>query len=214
MKALLAKDYGLMKQRGKILLFLVLWAIAMNLIMVDSMFVVGWVVMIAEISSISTISYDEYDNCMPFLMSLPVTRRDYALEKFVFPLMCGILFWIISVIIVAVSGMFTGNSISLSTDLPGMVLFLILMMLIPAMSVPPQLKWGAEKGRIVMFIFFAILMVVSYLLNYFKVDLEETAEQLSRYPMYVVFLAVFLICLVILSVSVYLSIRIMEKKEF
>ncbi len=214
MKSLLAKDYGLMKQRGKILLLLLLWGIVMKLIMEDSMFVVGWVVMIAMISSLSTISYDEYDNCMPFLMSLPVTRRDYALEKYVFPMFCGILFWIISVIIVVVTGMLTGKPVSLATDLPGMLLFLILMMLIPAVSVPPQLKWGAEKGRIVLFLFFGIIMIVSYLINYFGVDLEQAAEQLSQYPMYVFLLAVFLICLLIVSVSAYLSIRIMEKKEF
>ena len=214
MKSLLVKDYGLMRQRGKVLLFLVLWGIVMNLVMEDGMFVVGWIVMIAVISSISTISYDEYDNCMPFLMSLPVTRRDYALEKYVFPLITGILFWIISVIIVFVTGMFTGKPISLDTDLPGMVLFLILMMLIPAVSVPSQLKWGAEKGRIVLIFIFGIPTVVFFLLAHFGVDFEAAAQQLSHYPMYMFFLAVFLICLVIIFVSVYLSIRIMEKKEF
>lgn len=214
MKGLLAKDYALMKQRGKILIFLVLWGIIMYAVMDDGFFVVGWVVMIAVITSLSTMSYDEYDNSMPFLMSLPVTRKDYAVEKYLFSALCGIAFWIISLIIVIVGNTVTGKAVLQTEDLSGMLLFLAVMFLILAVCIPPQLKWGAEKGRIVMLIIFGVVFVAAFLLGRFGGGLKRTAEWLDRLSMPGVVLGALAASLVLTAISVMFSILIMQKKEF
>ena len=87
-------------------------AFFMRFAMDDSSFVVGWVTMIAVITALGTISYDEYDNCMPFLMTLPVTRKGYALEKYLFTMICSVIFWIISVVIVIITSLFSEKSFS------------------------------------------------------------------------------------------------------
>ncbi len=214
MSGLLAKDLALMKQRGKIMLFLVAWGILMTFIMEDAAFVVGWIVMIAAITSISTISYDEYDNCMPFLMTLPVTRRDYAVEKYLFSAAVGAVFWLIALVIVIVSSLVRGSVFSPAEELPGMVLFLGVLLAILALCIPPQLKWGAEKGRIMMLLIFGVVFVVSLLIGRFGGGLQKAAAFLESLPMAGVILGSMAFSLALTAVSVMISIRIMEKKEF
>ncbi len=47
-------------------------------------FVVGYMVLLAAIFCMSTLSYDVFDNGMAFLMTLLVKRRVYVFEKYVF----------------------------------------------------------------------------------------------------------------------------------
>ena len=214
MKALFAKDLALMKQRWKIMAFLVAWGIVMSFVMDSNSYVIGWIVMIATISSISTISYDEYDNCMPFLMSLPVTRRNYAIEKYLFSLLCGVAFWLISLLIILVKGLFTHENSSLAADLPGFLLIFAMVLIILAVSIPPQLKWGAEKGRTIMFILFGVIVVGAFLLTRFGNGIEiaeETLDTLITPGIVLLFLAG---CLVLTGISAWISVQIMKKKEF
>ena len=212
MKGLLAKDIALMKQRGKILLFLLIWGIIMTVVMENSSFVVGWIVMIAVITSLSTISYDEYDNCMPFLMSLPVNRRIYAEEKYVFSTICGVAFWAVSLIIVAATNGISGKAAMHAEDFLGMVLFLAVV--IQAFCIPPQLKWGPEKGRMAMLIIFGVVFVASILLSKFGDSLHKAADKLETLPMPGVVIGAVVASLIILGISVMISIRIMNQREF
>ncbi len=213
MKGLLANDFALMRQRMKIMLFLIVWGIIMVFVMENGAFVVGWMVMIATITSISTISYDEYDNCMPFLMSLPVTRRTYAVEKYLFSMLFGTGSWLLSVLIVAVFGRFGGKSFSPAEDLPMLITFLALMLVIVAVSIPPQLKWGAEKGRTVLLILYAMVFAVFFLVGKLGGIKASVGKMDALSPSSVV-IPFFAAGLILLAVSVMLSIRIMEKKEF
>ena len=214
MKGLLMKDWALMKQRGKILLFLVAWGFLMTFIMDSSSFVVGWIVLIAVITSVSTISYDEYDNCLPFLMSLPVTRRGYAAEKYLFSLLCGAVFWVAGVLIVLLGGLLNGKGVSLSEELPGMVLLFGLTLFVLAVTIPPQLKWGAEKGRIVLIILFAVIGGGAFLLSRFGARLSGLAAKLEALPMWGAVLGALGLGVLLTAVSALISVRIMEKKEF
>lgn len=214
MKGLLAKDYALMKHRGRILLFLLAWAIVMAYVMDDSAFTIGWVSMIATITSLTSISYDEYDNGMPFLMSLPVTRKDYAVEKYVFSLICSAVFWLIAVVISIVFGMIKKKAFTMAEDLPGSVLFLAAMMVILAVCIPPMLKWGAEKGRIVMLVMFGVVFVVAFLISRLGGSIKKMAGWLESVSMPAVVLIAIVIGAVLLAASILISIRIMEKKEF
>ena len=214
MKGLLAKDLALMIQRAKIMLFLIIWGIIMVFIMEDSAFVVGWMVMIAAVTSLSPISYDEYDNCMPFLMSLPVTRRTYAVERYVFSLLFGAAFWVLSVAIVAIFGMISGNPVSFAEDLPMMAVFLAVLVLVVAVSVPPQLKWGSEKGRMVLLLVYVAIFGGFFIFAKMADGAADIGSKLEAFSLPGVVIALLAADLAILALSAALSIRIMEKKEF
>lgn len=214
MKALLIKDLAIMKNRGKMLLFMIAWGIAMMFFMEDSSFVVGWLVMIATISAVSTISYDEHDNCMPFLMSMPVSRRDYALEKYLFSAICGAVFLAISLLIVIAVNAVNGKAFSAADDLNGILAFLPVVLVILSVSIPPQLKWGAEKGRTAMMVIFGVIFLGGIVFSEFGSGLGHLAGQLGALSMKAVISAVLAVSLILTALSILISIRIMENKEF
>ena len=82
-----------------------------------------------------------------FYFSLPITRKLYALEKYVFGFLTGACSCLISLILCMIFGLIFGNySISDSLMTAGMsfpmFLFLLLLML------PVHLKFGSEKGKL------------------------------------------------------------------
>lgn len=214
MKGLLAKDLALMMQRGRIFIFLLVWGIVMAMIMDNNTYTIGWVVMIATISSISTISYDEYDNCMPFLMSLPVTRREYAIEKYIFSAAAGVISWVLAVLIGTIAGIVKGNLLPTGQDFLGLLVFLPIVLLIISVMIPPQLKWGPEKGRTVMMVVFGVVAVVIFLVERYAGGADDAVEALDSLSLTGVFFGVAAVCLALTALSIWLSIRIMEKSEF
>lgn len=58
--------------------------------------IVGYCTMFGMLFTVNTISYDEFDHGYLFLFTLPVTRKDYVLEKYVFMMLCGGGFWAVS----------------------------------------------------------------------------------------------------------------------
>lgn len=215
MKGLIVKDFALLRQAGsKILFFALVWGVVMTFVMDDISFTTGWVVLIAVIVSLSTLSYDEYDNCMPFLMSMPTSRRIYAAEKYVFSLLCGFIAWLCTLVIMIICSLAMGKGFPGAEDFLGSVMFLPVMMLVPAVTLPAQFKWGAQKGRNALFILFGVVFVAGFLIEKFGSGLAGAAAKLETLPMGGFVLGCMAAGVVITLASVFLSIRIMEKKEF
>ncbi len=214
MKGLLAKDLALMMQRGRVFIFLLVWGIVIALVMDSNTYSIGWIVMVATISSISTISYDEYDNCMPFLMSLPVTRREYAIEKYVFSAAAGVISWVLAVMIGTIACVLKGSLLPTGQDFLGMLAYMPVILLIISVMIPPQLKWGPEKGRTVMMVAFGVAAVVIFLVERYAGGVEGAMKAMDSLSLPGVFLGIAAVCIALTALSIWLSIRIMEKKEF
>lgn len=83
MKGLLIKDLYYVFQRKQTLLIFLIVSLILGFTNEGS-FLVGYMTLLGTIISLSTISYDNADNGMPFLMTLPISRKEYALSKYVF----------------------------------------------------------------------------------------------------------------------------------
>ena len=97
--------------------------------------------------TVNTISYDEFDHGYLFLFTLPVTRKDYVLEKYVFMLLCGGGFWAVSAAAGFVADYIRGDVVSLLEWLMPMFLILLEMTIFLAVMLPVSLKYGMEKSR-------------------------------------------------------------------
>ena len=86
MKGLLIKDGRLMITQGKTLLGIAVFMIVCSFLQGDSFpqFAASYSIMMTTIFTISTVSYDEYDNGIKYLLVLPVERRTYVKEKYCF----------------------------------------------------------------------------------------------------------------------------------
>lgn len=79
-KGLFVKDFKLMKVQKNFFLVIVAVSVGMAAFYDDSTFMIGFLAL--SLFTLSTISYDEFDNGNAFLFTLPVSRTNYAVEKY------------------------------------------------------------------------------------------------------------------------------------
>ena len=212
MRGMMQKDLCLLLQRSRVLVVLVGIAVLMAF-STDGSFVIGYLTMLCAILTIGTISYDEYDNGYPFLLTLPITRKTYVNGKYLFCVLGGLAGWCISVVIFIGCSLVKGNAFSLS-DLPETLAFIPVLGLIIAIMLPLQLKYGAEKSRVV-------IMLIGgggWALGYFGMKLLPDTQQLSAMAANIsdrtIIVVLIAICLAAFAASYLISLHIMEKKEF
>ena len=219
MRGLLLKDFQL-TLANKRLIIIVIVISAGFLIMGDDMgtFIIGYVTMIFAMQVLTTITYDDFDKSNKFLLTLPITRKSYVIEKYVFGICCDLIGWGISSAVVTIyrlASRFEPNWLDWTT---GSIAILITALIIICLAIPIQLKFGGENGRIVVAAVIIVIAVGFFLAiklsETLGVDFETVAQQLlllNRGAL-VVIAAAFLA--VLFGVSIAVSTRMMRKKEF
>ena len=216
MKGLIIKDFKLLMMQKSFFITLAIVAIFFG-ITTDTIFVIGFLTMICSMFSLSTISYDEFDNGNAFLFSLPITRKDYVLEKYIFGLISGIMFLLLGTVIslVAIGITKTGsfNEIFLTAGSLFPTILLILSIMLPLI-----LKFGGEKGRIAIIGVMGLIFVIGLLLikttEYLGIDLYDLINKLPKFEPLVYIILFLLFSVVILGISYLISLTILKKKEF
>lgn len=215
MKGLLIKDLLLLKNQQRFFLLFFLMSAGMLLADFNSVFVINYVTMIFSLFTLSSISYDEFDNGYAFLFTLPITRNQYAAEKYVFGLVTGGFAWIMVTIFAVIMNFVRGRAGTV--ELVGTAfLYLFISLLFLAVVVPVQLKFGAEKGRIVLICIIGAIFAAGFVMiraaKTLQLDfLSIAAASISSG---LVVAAVPLICLAAVFVSYLISVKIMKKKQF
>ena len=218
MKGFFIKDLHLMLNQKKMLVMFFVIGLLLTISNSDMSFAVSYTMFVMAIMASGTISYDTFENGMAYLMVLPAKRRDYVIEKYILvfatALITGVL--ISGVAFVVASGQ--GNSI----DVKGLLLqcgglFLTLMIMMSFM-LPVNIKYGAEKGRLVLFAVFAIVFIAAYIIRNTNVFSQEQIENVMVKLMTLsktgLITSLCVGSLLIMLISMFISIKIMEKKEF
>lgn len=217
MKGLLIKDIKLMVKQQKFFSSVAFIAVLLAVVTDNPAFIISYMTFIGSIFTLSSISYDEFDNGNAFLFSLPITRRMYAAEKYGFGLMIGGGFWIFSTALAAVVGEVKKTASVVDTlVLAGAILPMMLFAL--AVMIPFQLKYGGERGRIAAIVMlgslFAVAIVAARAAKWMDIDLEALLNGLQMMGFGVISAIAVAVAAVALLLSVRASISIMEKKEF
>lgn len=217
MLGLLEKDLRLTLSRKQTLVIFIVAALVMGMTM-DGTFLVGYLTMLSTITAVSTISYDEFDNGMAFLMTLPFTRKTYVREKYLFSLLSAAAAWCVGLALYGVGAAMRHSPIALGDELPMLLAILPVLYLSAAVMIPLQLKYGSEKSRIVLFILFGLAAVLFVgIKNGFGSSLpspDGLVKVLGDFSPSVVLLPLAAVCALAAYISYLCSVRIMEKKEF
>lgn len=211
MKGLLIKDFKLMKMQKRFFLLILLVGVIITFSSYEVAFTTGFMAFVSSLFSISSISYDEFDNGNAFLFSLPISRRTYAVEKYIFGAILGCCAWVLAMIIAISVGFLKGIHPDTETWFSAF-LILSMMFVILALMLPFQLKFGGERGRIV------LLLVIGGLapngLELIGIDLLAMLDAMSAVNAGIMSFITLLIALLFLGVSCLISIGIVQKKEF
>ncbi len=217
MRGLFEKDLRLVLQRKKIILMFIICMAAICYGM-DPSFIIGYGCIIFGILGIGTLSYDEFDNCIPFLLTLPNTRKDFVKEKFIFCLFCVALGWIVSILCGLLVSAISGNLADFNTGWLERLALLPVFSAAIMIAFPLQLKYGSEKSRLILFLICGIIAV-------FVVFTMKSATKgggggtgifnaIEALPDVAVFVGIMLISLAFLAGLYIASCKVFENKTF
>jgi len=203
MKGLILKDFLAAKKQGRVLLLLIVfYAVYAALSKSTDVFwgISGFLCIILLSSSMS---YDEYYKWDKRALSMPIKRSEVVISKFIFGIIVSLVSVLLTIGIVAVFGQEDLQDIILSA-----VGILSVAVVFISVIIPATYKFGMEKGRVIMMALFVIPMIGLLIFSRSNIaapELEEIGRYISFFPIAAV---------VILVVSVLLSIRIYNNKEF
>ena len=166
---------------------------------------------------VNTMSMDEENGGMCFLMTLPAGRKAYVREKFCFGMLMTVAGWALSVLIAVFFMAIKHDPADLTDLLPMAAGGLAVFPMINFVSVPLILKFGQEKGRIALAAVFMGLFGGLLLLLRGKATLSSGMDQLmllfTRYRI-AAWAAGLLLYAALVLACYCLAVRIMAKKEF
>ena len=223
MKGLIIKDLKLILQNKFIIILMVLFSILGLIFDMDSDFMVAYFTICCTGLAISTCGYDEKNNTVSYLMTMPVSRREYVVEKYFFTSVCGFIGYFISVLIICINSFVFKKSPFEFTSLS----FGIFLFLLPSLMIPLNIKFGTTKGRVVSLavagiISFIIAALVPPLIMMTKIENVEIVDdvtiaitQVKIGPESILISAgIVVILLAIYFISMLLSMRIIKHKSF
>lgn len=216
MMGLFVKDVRMALQQKKFFLLLIAISILLN-IHSDGFFIIGYLTFVCTFFVFSTIAYDENENGYVYLMTLPIKRKTFVLEKYLFGVFMCTLSWTIGCLI-AIAFYVTGySSNSLPEGVAGALLIYFLTLIFLSISLPVQYQFGVEKGKIVILFIFGIICLAAYFGNQIAGQAGYHIEQIVNrlFSRHMVWMEACLcsVTLISLLLSALVSIFIMNKKE-
>lgn len=217
MKGMLVKDFKLMKGHRNFFATIAVMAIGMAIFMDKPSFVIGYMTFVGSLFTLSTISYDEFDNGNAFLFSLPISRKGYTVEKYGFGLITGGVSWLFATVFSGIAGVLK-NTVMVKDTVMIALLVLPALMILLAVMLPFQFRFGGEKGRIAMLgavcLMYAAAFAAVRAAGRFHVDLISVWNRLLAVSTGKFLAGIFGTAIAGLLISLKISIAIMNKKEF
>lgn len=209
MKGLLIKDFRLLKGQVYFLL-IVTGCVIVFMINGSEAFGVAYVCSMVALLSLTTVSYDEYENGSAFLFTLPITKKDYVKEKYLFAGILLLIGLIVSMIMWYITAVIKTGNIAwddwMSCCIGGVTAGLMMV----AVALPAQLKFGPERGRIAL----GILMQEFTKGTKFAQSAKRILNQIDKLGTKGILGVIVIIWVIVGVISMIISMRVMEKREF
>lgn len=220
MKGLVKKDLAILKIQKQffLIIFIIGIMFLFNNTTGNSIGAISYIVMVTALFLAGTLSFDEFENGMPLLLTMPFTRREYIKEKFIFNFIATALVTVIFSILSILITIFRGGSENIPELLMSIIDIYIIACLFSAVIIPIQLKYGAEKKQIVLIsIFVAVFAVIfagKFLLESLGLN-EQLSSLINRHENNtIVFFGIILLSCSFIAILYKVSVNIIEKKEY
>lgn len=209
MTALILKDIATLKKTLLLTLTLCI-ALVVYGVYENEIFMIPLIcTMIPLIITAIAFGYDTKSKFEQFAFSMPIKKSSFVLSKLFFAFVFGLFGSVcLFVQLVIKSEMSIDNIIFIS------LITLVASVLISAIQLPFILKYGAEKGRLIMVITYFTVFALSSLLKAKSDLLTNVVEFFLNNSRGMIFLGIVSVSIVIIGMAIKISILIMEKKEY
>lgn len=211
MIALLLKDFFILKKQLVSLLFITAFFAFMGIFTDFGMFFVLFIMFIGSSLVISVLGYEEMSNWGQFGNTLPISRNTIIASKYVFGILLSIGCLIIITPIVWISNYYE-PVFSMPTLYVVLCLVLTVTFVFLSVLLPIFIKFGPNKGRLLMFAIYFIPTFLVTTLNE-KVDFQSFLS-MNWDTIKILGYTSPLFGFVLLSISYLLSTQIYKRKEF
>ena len=221
-KGLLKKDlYNLATYKASLIIIILFCGIA--IIGTESVqFAPIIICTIVGMISLSTFNYDEIAKSDKYILTLPTNRKEIVKEKFILAIgatiLGGLLGLFLTIIVVNVLNSIRPDNV-INLDYESLIATTIGGMwgisLIQAIQIPSIFKWGAEKGRIQMFVLLFVIVAVvagiAFLImqTNFHIDVEMLKNVIHQFG----FIILVLTMVIMYYISYKISYKIYRNKE-
>ena len=209
MTALILKDIATLK-KTLLLTITICIALAVYGIYENAIFMIPLIcAMIPLILTAIAFGYDTKWKFEQFAFSMPIKKSSFVLSKLFFAFVFGLVGSVCLFVLFVVK-----NEMSIDNIVFISLITLVASVLMSAIQLPFILKYGAEKGRLIMVITYFVIFALSTFLKEKSDLLANMVELFSKYSMVMIFIGIVLVGLVIIGIAIKISISIMDKKEY
>ncbi len=209
MTALILKDIATLK---KTLLLTIPLCIALVVYGVyeNEIFMIPLIsIMIPLILTAIAFGYDTKSNFEQFAFSMPIKKSSFVLSKLFFAFIFGLVGSVCLFVQLVIK-----NEVLIDKIIFISLITLVASVLISAIQLPFILKYGAEKGRLIMVITYFTVFALSSFLKEKSDLLTNVLEFFLKNSMAMIFIGIVFVSIVIMGIAIKISILIMEKKEY
>ena len=202
MLGMIKKDIFMIRNNLKtLLLAIIIYFFYTMMFDMDMSFILPFMIMMI---CISTFSYDDYNNWHSFATTLPKGKTNIVKSKYITTISLTIIATIISIIC-----SFIISNFKTTVNFSG---YLFAIFILVSILFPFLFKYGAEKGRIVMFILGMGVVAVFILLKK-VINISIPTNIITFFDSYglIIFLV---LSIIFISISYLISKKIYLKKEF
>jgi len=206
MKGLILKDLLNLKSTFKMLGVMMLF-FAVVFLPQGNGFIFGMIILMFAMMVVTTISYDDLAKWDAYALTMPVTRKEMVLSKYLVMVILNTLGAVLSLIVGIVGSIIMGQSFDLEILAIIGAIYLVAF-IFGSVIIPLIYKFGTEKARLMLFLCALIPTALILLMEQFNVPLPAIVNPW----IYLILLIGFSVGGVILSYLI--SLRIYSQKEF
>lgn len=208
MKGLILKDFLNLKKSGKSIVFILAFYVLYAFMMDSTEFVTGMIVVLCTMLAITSFSYDDLAKWDKYALSLPITRKEMILSKYILAFLLSILGVLLAFATsMLVSKIKTPVAIE-DLLLASYVVFAIALTFI-SILLPLIYKFGVEKSRLFIMLIFGIPAALFFLLASLPLGLQMPTESQLMLALKISPL----ILIIILFISFNVSYKIYKNKD-
>jgi len=220
LKGLLIKDlYFIGKKQKSMIIFGLAFFIYFYFSGEDkSWFANAYFLFLMAMTTVSTISYDKYDNGMPFIMTLPVSPKSYVREKYLLSFILMLSAFMFETVFRFIMDLIFKNRTELIQYISANSMIILLLSVISSVYLFIYIRFESETGRNITLLVSIITLIVgmgilTLLVGSKTSGLLPLIEDITENPAILIPASIILSILIYLT-SMKLSERVMKKREY
>lgn len=208
MRGLILKDLFILKQNYKTFFVLIIFFI---LAMFQNSSAASFTSVINAVFTMmitTTISYDNLAKWDKYALTMPITRKEMVLSKYICSIIFNLIGLVLGIVIVFAMGI-VRNNLNITEIFISAISSAIVMIIFISLMFPLVYKFGVEKFRIFLILIFMIPIFFILALR----NMTNVGKLIDKWLIYII-ISVPVIAVIGFVLSYFISIKIYENKEF